>query len=287
MFYGLLLLLCSGCARKEKLLLGGTGCSQIMIMDKESGRIEWSYPLPVEVECSDVEMTSGGNILYAGRLHARLVTRDRQPVWTFEAREREAVYTATQLKSGNYMLAIAGFPARIVELDREGQVVSEVQISLPAVDETQQFRQILKTPEGTYLIPFLDKHKVLELAEDGRRVLRSYFCGGTPYSVKLLDSGNWLISTGAGRSVVEVDPATRTVVRKTDSGSMTFGTLLYAGESQRLKTGNTLIANWNGNAGDSNSDPAVLEVDTAGRVVWRMPYNPAITHISTLHSFFE
>ncbi|MDR3262592.1 MAG: hypothetical protein LBT78_12285 [Tannerella sp.] len=283
--YLTLLLVCCSCAKKEKLLIGGAGWPQIAIIDKASGTIEWSHPLAPEEECNDVEATSRGEILYAGKQSAKLITRKHQPVWSYEAKEGEAIYTATILESGNYMLAIAGLPARIVELDKKGVPVKEVSFHAATPDIDRQFRHILKTPQNTYLVPLMDKHKVSELNDEGR-VLKSILCGGNPFSVQLTEDGKWLVSCGDAHSFVEIDPEARKIVKTVESGDLNYGALLCVSELIRYRNGNTLIANWNGHSEDT-SQPLLLELDSTNRVVWRLAYNPEITNISTVYSFFE
>jgi hypothetical protein len=283
--YALLLLFGCSCAKREKLLIGGAGWPQIAIIDKASGKMEWQHPLAPEEECNDVEITPQGEILYAGKQTARLITRDHREVWTYAVQSPEAVYTATRLPSGNYMLCIAGWPARIVEVDRTGTVQKEASLHIPSRSVEGQFRQIFKTPDSTYLIPLYEKHKVSEVSEDGTKVLRSFYCGGLPYSVKLADNGNWIVSTGAGRSIVEFAPQLKTIVRTIETKGLSYGAVVYAGEAIRYRNGNTLVANWNGESADK-SQPCLFEVDSTNRVVWRL-YHPEISNISTVYSFFE
>ncbi|MDR3267691.1 MAG: hypothetical protein LBT83_01305 [Tannerella sp.] len=283
--YLTLLLVCCSCAKKEKLLIGGAGWQQIAIVDKASGTIEWSHPLAPEEECNDVEMTPRGEILYAGKQAAKLITRKHETVWSYEAGESEAIYTATRLESGNYLLAIAGYPARIVELDTQGEPVKEVTFHAAAMDRSRQFRHILKTPENTYVVPLMDKHKVSELDENGH-TLRTTYCGGSPFSVKLIDDGNWLVSGGDARFLAEVNPRTRSILKTVTSENLNWSSLLCVGELIRYKNGNTLIANWNGNSEDK-SQPHLLEIDADGQVVWRLPFHPEIIRVSTVYSFFK
>lgn len=81
--------------------------NQVAILDKKTGEIEWSHPLNKGEDCNDVEITREGNILYAYTSGARMITRDQQTVWDFKAKKGEELFTATQLSSGHYMLAIA------------------------------------------------------------------------------------------------------------------------------------------------------------------------------------
>ncbi|MDR2626871.1 MAG: hypothetical protein LBC40_02420, partial [Dysgonamonadaceae bacterium] len=258
--YLAILLLCGSCVKKEKLLIGGSGWQQIAIIDKSSGKIEWSHPLSEENECTDLEVTPRGEILYAYKQGAQLISRDHRVIWEYKAGDGEALFTATRLESGNYMVALCGVPARIVELDKNGTPVKEIKFNMAMADIHRQFRQILKTPQNTYLIPFMGRSKVSEIDENGR-VVKSVLCGGTPFSVKLLDNGHWLVSCGAGRSFVEIDPETRQIVKTVETANLNWGSLLFVAELIRYKNGNTLIANWNGLSEDK-SQPLLFEIDS-------------------------
>ncbi|MDR2041237.1 MAG: hypothetical protein LBP98_02835 [Tannerella sp.] len=285
LIYLTLLLVCSACVKREKLLIGGPGWPQIAVVDKASGKMEWTHPLTPEEECNDVEMTPRGEILYAYKGGARLVTRNHEVVWDYRAGEAEAVYTATRLASGNYLLAIAGFPMRMVELDRKGEPVGEVTFRALTKDLTRQFRHILKTPQNTYLIPLMDKYKIAELDENGN-ALKSIYAGCEAVAIVLTEEGNWLVSGGASRSIIEIQPESRDVVQTIETKDLSYGSLLYAGELIRYKNGNTLIANWDGQSSEK-TQPVLLEIDPNHKVVWRLPYTPEISNISTVYSFFE
>jgi hypothetical protein len=280
-----MLLVCCSCTKKEKLLIGGVGWQQIAIVDKASGEVEWSHPLEADEECNDVELTPRGEILYAGKKDAKLITRKHETVWSYEVGASEAVYTAACIESGHYLLAIAGFPARLVELDKTGEVIREVTFHAASRELERQFRQILKTPQNTYLVPLIDKHKISEIGEDGRTV-RTVYCGGNPVAIKVTQEGNWLISGGESRFIAEINPDTKEVLRNVVSGDLNWSAFLYVGELIRYENGNTLVANWNG-GGEDKSQPQILEIDGNNQVVWRLPYHPDIAHVSSVYSFFE
>ena len=279
------LLFCCSCAKKEKLLIGGSGWQHIAIVDKKSGKIEWKHDLAPGAECNKVEMTPNGHILYAYKQGARLIDRNHQVIWDYKVNEGEEIHFASHLESGDYLLAICGHPARIVELDKDGNPGRELSFHTAIPELHNQFRQILKTPQNTYLIPFMGKHKISELDENGR-FLRSILCGGTPFSVKLIDEGNWLVSCGDGRYLVEIDAETRETLKKIETTSLNWGALLFVAEAIRYTNGNTLIANWNGHSNDK-SQPRLLEINPSNQIVWRLPFNPEINSITTVYSFFE
>ena len=285
LIYLVLILFCCSCSKKEKLIIGGFDWQKIAIIDKASGEIEWTHDLSPEEICCDVEVTPKKEILYAYKGGAKLITRNHDIIWDYKTQENEELYTATRLESGNFLLGICGIPARIVELDKNGEFLKEVTFNTGTSDISQQFRHILKTPQDTYLVPLTSKRKISEISEDGR-YLKSAFCGSRPYAVKLGENGQWVVSCGEGKYFLEIDPETKKEVRKVETSSLNWGTLLVVSELERYKNGNTLIANWNPDKAD-RSQPLLLEIDLENKIVWRLSNNPQIVSISTVYSFFE
>ena len=279
------LVLCCSCVKKEKLLIGGSGWQQIAIIDKKSGKIEWKHELAHGEECNKVEMTPKGYILYAYKQGARLIDRKHQVIWDYKVNEGEELHFASQLETGDYLLAICGHPARIVELDKDGNPSKELSFNTAIPEVNSQFRQIQKTPQNTYLIPFMGKFKISEMNENGK-ILKTVMCGGTPFSVKLIDEGNWLVSGGDGGFFVEINARTRQTIKKIETSSLNWSSLLFVAEVIRYQNGNTLITNWNGHS-DDKSQPLLLEINPSNQIVWRLRFNPEISYITTVFSFFD
>lgn len=276
---------CSCNTSREKLLVSGCGWKQVAILDKESGQIEWSHPLNKGEDCNDVEITKEGHVLYAYTAGARLIDRNHHTLWDFKAQKGEELFTATHLPSGNYMLAICGTPSRIVELDANGKLIGELQFDTSITGVHDQFRQIVKTPSGTYLIPLMGKGEVVEMNREKEIVNRAE-CGGNPFAIQILGNGNWLVSCGDAHNFVEIDPASKQIVRKVGSDDLQNISLLFVAELVRYKNGNTLISNWNGHSKDK-SQPLLVEITPDNEVVWTLPANPEIVNISAVYSFKE
>lgn len=271
--------------KQEKLLVSGCGWKQVSILDKASGKIEWTHPLQSGEDCNDVELTTEGNILYAYTTGARLINRQQEILWDFKADEKEELYTATQLTDGKYLLALCGNPSRIIELSADGKPIYELTFDTSIADVHSQFRQIVKTPENTYLIPLMGRGEVIEMSRQGE-VLKRIPCGGTPFSVQILTNGNWLVSCGDGHKLEELNPRTGQSDRTVQSGQLEGDPLLFVAEAIRYPNGNTLISNWNGHTNDK-TQPLLLEIDSLNETVWELPHNPEIVNISTVYSFFE
>lgn len=268
--------------KHEKLLIAGCGWKSVAVVDKQTGNVEWEHVLGEGEDCNDVELTREKNILYAYTSGARLITPSQQIVWDYKVKAKEEeLFTATQLPDGGYLLAICGHPARIVELDKEGNLLKEVRFETGIEQVHNQFRQLEKTPRGTYLVPLFATGQLIEIDANGK-TLKQLQIGGTLFSVKQLKSNRLLVACGDGHKWVEVDTRTWQVVRSVASDDIQGASLLFVAELYRYRNGRTLICNWNGHSKDK-SQPKLIEVDRKNRVKWKLIDNGVIKNISAVY----
>lgn len=278
---GLLVILSCSCTVSEKLLIGGCGWDKVAIVDKKSNAIEWTHQLQKGDDCNDVEITKVGNVLYAYKGGARLITRNQDVIWDFKVEKGQELYTATELPSGEYLLAVCAIPSRIITLNSKGEKIKEQNFDSGISNVHGQFRQILPTRENTYLIPLMGKGEVIELTQTGG-VIRRVTLGGNPFSVKLLPNGNWLVACGDAHKLVIVDAEKQTIAAE----DVSKATLLFVAESHNYPNGNMLISNWNGHSKDKDQ-PKLIELDSKNQVVWNLAPNDEITNISAVYSFMK
>ena len=277
------LLMLNSCHVSEKLLVGGCGWDKVAIVDKQSQSIEWIHQLNKGDDCNDVEITKNGNVLYAYKGGARLVTRSQEVIWDFKVKKGEELYTATELPSGEYLLGICALPSRLVTLNAKGIQTKEQNFDSGITNVHGQFRQIYPTANNTYLIPLMGKGEVIELRQTGE-VLRRIEVGGNPFSVKVLENGRWLVACGDAHKYVVVDPGKQTVIKTISANEVADAALLFVAEPHCYKNGNVLLANWNGHSKDK-TQPKLMEIDPKNRVVWKLVPIEVIANISAVHSF--
>lgn len=265
----------------EKMLIAGCGWNKIAVIDKQTGQIDWEHLLGKGEDCNDVELTNRKNILYAYTLGARLISPDQQIIWDYKTGENEELFTATQLPGEGYLLAICGHPARIVELDKKGTPIHEISFKTGIENVHNQFRQILKTRRHTYLIPLFETGELIEIDQTGK-LLNRVSVGGTPFSVKQLKKGNYLVACGDGHNWVEVDPASWQMVRSVSSDDINGLSLLFVAELCRYKDGTTLVSNWNGHSVDK-SQPKLAEVNKENQVIWRLKDTGEVRNVSSVY----
>ena len=280
----ILCLCCSSC-KKEKIAIAGSGWQEVAIVDKKTGIIEWRHALDNDDECNDIEVTPDGNVLYAYSKGARLITRNHKIIWDYKAKENEEIHSASQLSDGGFMIAVCGDPARIVELDNNGIQTKEVLVHTLSFNTHWQFRQVTKTKNGLYLIPLIEKRKVIQISSDGRNN-GSIFTRTDLFSVKELKNNNILISCGNDGKFMEINPAITRIDSAIVTSTIQGGSLLYVAEIIPFENGNKLVANSNMYSMDK-SQPLLIEIDGNNEIIWSLPFNKEIKNITAIYSFFE
>ena len=278
----ILCICCSSC-KKEKLPIAGNGWQEIAIVDKKSGTIEWRHALDKDDECNDIEVMPDGNVLYAYSKGAKLISRKYETIWDYKAKDNEEIHSVTRLDNGGFMIAVCGEPARIVELDKDGKQTKELPFHTVTFDTNKQFRHVAQMSDGTYVIPLMEKRKIMLLSPEGQNK-GSLFIGSELTSVKALDNGKALVSCSNG-SFLELNPSLR-IDSAIITSSIKGGSLLYVAEIIPYENGNKLIANSNMYSNDK-SQSLLIEIDKNNEIVWKLNFNKEIKNITSVYSFFE
>lgn len=281
-----LLLTCMGvltlfsCQNKsEKLLLGGSGWNQIVIVDKETKNIEWEYPIQKGWECNSVAATADGNILFAYSKGAKLISRDKKEIWDIKAPEGCEMQTARVLPDGNFLLAWCGAPATILEVNAKGEVISKTEYETGISHPHSQFRQVSKNKKGNYMMPLFETSEVLEIAPSGS-LLQSVKVPGNPFCVAPLNNGNWLVACGDAHCLIELNYETGEVVRKIAQKDIEGAPLSFVAQLLPTAKGTTYICNWQGHGGETS--PQLIEIDSKGKMIWNLNDNAAFGMISAI-----
>lgn len=281
--HALVLMLCSFSSQvsaQEHLLVAGSGWNKVAIIDKVTAEIKWEFPLEKGMECNCARQDDKGNILFAYKKGARLITKDKSTIWNFAAGTNEEVQSVTPQKNGNYFIAICGLPPRFVTLNYKGEIVKEQKFDLQIERPHGQFRQVTPLSNGNIIIPVLGKGKVIEINKKGK-ILREVKVGGNPFSVNILPDKNWLVSCGDAHKYVLVDPNKGEIVKTLTSEDLDNHDLNFVAEIEVLENGNYWVANWNGHAKDK-TQPKILEINKDNKVVWSLPHNDQIKNISSV-----
>lgn len=257
-------------AAQDKLLVAGSGNPHILLVDKQTGNVEWKHALEKGEECNTVALTRKGEVLYSYKRGAKLVTWDHRVVWDYPVPDQTELQSATLLRNGGVLLGICGNPARFVELDKNGKEVNEVLLDLEVEKPHNQFRQVFQLRNKNYLIPVMARQKVLEVTRKGK-VVAEHQIEGKAFSSLELKDGNLLLPCGDGHYYMVIDRRTGEELKRTNANDIPGVALLFVGQILQLKNQNLLICNWYGHTKDVTVDePQLIEIDKEGKVVWSL-----------------
>jgi hypothetical protein len=253
----------------HRLLSGFSDRGRLTLLTKD-GQIEWQYDVStIGPEANDAWLLPSGNVVFAHVNGARELTPTKQVVWNYSAPAGSEVQSCQPLSNGNYLLGEAhnGGMGLLREVDATGAVRATITVNAPsALSAHNQFREVRKTPQGTYLVTYLAPNVAEEFDASGK-LLRTFPCGS--FVAVRLPEGNTLVSCGDAHRVIEVDPQNNVVWQITET-EIPGNRLDFAAGLQRLANGNTVICNWPGHAGAATPPPQAFEVTPDKKVVWEL-----------------
>jgi hypothetical protein len=128
------------------------------------GKVAWSYAVGADDELDDCTMLSSGNIVFARRWGASIVTPDKKIVWNYDAPPGTEIHTAYPIDRDRILVMQNGDPAMLVVINiLTGS--TEQQVALRTKDAKNvhsQFRHIRMTANGRYLAAHMDMDRVVE-----------------------------------------------------------------------------------------------------------------------------
>lgn len=145
-----------------------------------------------------------------------------------------------------------------------------------------QFRQVFPLGDGSYIVPLLSAGQLIKLESDGSVSDSIRLDGVVPFSVKRLNSGNYLVSGGDGHCFVEVTPDGTEVERigQHDLPGLVLG---YVAQIDPTPEGGLMICNWLGHGADE-TQPHLIELDRDGKVVWTLA-DPSVGKVSAVYQY--
>ncbi len=255
--------------------ISGDGPVAIVAAD---GHIEWQHH--VAGEANDAWALPNGHVVFAHTSGATELDANQQVIWNYQAPADSEVQGCQPLAGGGFLIGEAhgGGMSFVRELDATGKVAKSVAVNAGTnLSPHEQFREVRKTPQGTYLVTYLGLGHAREVDATGK-LLREFPCGSF-VAVRLPD-GNTLISCGDDHRVIEVDPQNN-VVWQVGQMEIPGNQLGFAAGVQRLRNGNTVICNWSGHGGVPADQPQCFELTRDKHVVWALK-SPELGKISNL-----
>lgn len=270
-------------AAKNKILVAGSGNTNILLIDKETGNIDWSHPLEKGEECNSVALTPDGNVIYSYSKGAKIVNFNHDVIWNFNVSDKQELQSVSVLKRGGFLLGICGTPSQLLEVDSKGKVTNKIEFDLNIEHPHAQFRQIRQSKNNNYLVPVMSSKKLIELNAQGQTISEFNLPGG-PFSSFELKNGNLFIPCGDAHCLVEVDRITGKEVKRISSDDLAKVSLYFVAEISQLKNGNLMVSNWTGHSKEAtNNAPQLFEIDAKNNIVWSLSNQSKVGMISAFY----
>jgi hypothetical protein len=255
--------------------LNGFSDRGMLAIVKPDGTHEWDYSI-TQSEANDAWLLPNGDVVLAFVAGAREVTPAKETVWEYMAPSGAEVHSVQPLPGGLFLVgeSHADGTSYLYEMDRTTTISHTVKVTLGG-DAHSQFREVRKTPQGTYITSQLGG-QAREFDANGT-LLNTFPCGSF-VGIRLPD-GNTLISCGDDHRLIEVDPQ-NAIVWQVGQNDISGNTLFFVAGLQRLPNGNTVVCNWPGHAGGS-TQPQVFEITRDKTVVWQVN-DPSLGWISNI-----
>ncbi|MGK0156380.1 MAG: outer membrane protein assembly factor BamB [Neolewinella sp.] len=268
----------------HRVLTQGNG--KLVILDRQN-EIEWQMPWG---GIHDLHVLPSGNIMVQQGA-AKVVEIDRetkQVVWQYDSRSQNGnngkpveVHAFQPLANGRLMIAESG-PARIIEVDRNGTLLSETKLKVDRPHPHTDTRLVRKITNDRYLVCHEGDGFVREYEQDTGRIVWEYDVpmferdangghgpeafGDKCFCALRLGNGNTLIATGNGHSVMEVTSA-GDVAWQVTQDELEGIRLAWVTTLEVLANGNIVIGNCHAGPGQ----PLLVEVERdTKKVVWQL-----------------
>jgi hypothetical protein len=254
-----------------------SGCnSQSVAIVAADGHVEWEYPIADET--GDSWLLPNGNVIFSFSKGVREVTPAKATVWEYLAPSGAESHSCQPLPNDLFLVgeAHSDGTSYLYEMGRDQKISKTIPIKTTGAAH-DIFRQVRKTPAGTYLVTLQRTGGQAQEYDSSGKLLRSFPCGR--YVGIRLPDDNTLIACGDDHRIIEVDPSDK-IVWEVQENDIPDNKLLFVAGLQRLPNGNTVIANWSGHVG-SVAQPQLFELTRDKKVVWQVK-DPKLNLISSV-----
>lgn len=272
----------ANCQGQHSLITQGN--NKLAIVDK-NGDIEWEMKWG---GIHDIHMLESGNILTRkGRTQVVEIDRKSEEiVWSYDSAtsngnqgKKVEVHAFQSLEGGNVMIAESG-PARIIEVDRAGNLQKEIKLKVNNPHPHTDTRLARKLANGNYLVchegdgtlreydhqsNVVWEYEVPMFDRESKQGHGPESFGNKLFGAVRLPNGNTLIATGNGHSVIEVTPQKK-IVWHLEQKDLPGITLAWVTTLEVLPNGNYVI----GNCHAGPDQPLLVEIEPkTKKVIWQ------------------
>lgn len=268
----------------HSVLLQGNGR---LVVLAEDGSIAWERPWGGIHDCH--VLPNGNFMVLEGRAGvAEIDRKTKEVVWRYDAGKQGGnegkpieVHACQPLPNGHVMIAETT-SQRIIEVDRDGNIVKSIPLKVDHPHPHTDTRLVRKIANGNYLACHEGDGTIREYDGDSGEVVWEYEVpmfgrqpkgghgpeafGNKAFAAVRLPSGNTLIATGNGHSVLEVTPE-KQIVWKLTQNELPNITLAWVTTLEVLPNGHYMI----GNCHAGPNQPLLIELDPKTKqVVWTL-----------------
>lgn len=277
-------LVASVASADHSVVLQGNGKLVILAAD---GSSQWEMPWK---GIHDIHVLPSGNLMVqqGGAKVVEIDAKTKQIVWQYDSSKQNGnegkkveVHSFQPLENGHVMIAETT-ALRIIEVDRDGNVQKSIKMKVNNPHPHTDTRLVRKLASGNYLACHEGDGVIREYDGTSGDVVWEYEVpmfgreaapghgpeafGNKAFAAVRLPSGNTLITTGNGHSVIEVTPS-KEVVWKFEQKDLPNITLAWVTTLEVLENGNYVIGNCH--AGPGN--PLLIEINPKSKqVVWTL-----------------
>ncbi|EMI45071.1 hypothetical protein [Rhodopirellula sp. SWK7] len=266
-----------GADESDVVTHGFLACGKTTYIVDESGTKTWSYPHSTRdgyvLDSGEIVLTLSKSKKHPGGAVVAIATDGTETVlWKGSQAE---VNSAHPTDSGTLVITEAGNNPRLVEIDRDGNVLVEFSLQCQKPNFHMQTRMARKLSDGTYLVPHLLNFAVHQydaagnvlnkidttVPGDTERKIHSW-----PFTAIRHHDGHTLVCCTNGNRVVDFDENGEIAWQLTNE-DLPGPWLQDPCGSQLLPNGNIVITSYAGGRADVDA-PKLIEINKAKEVVW-------------------
>lgn len=271
-------------APTERLVIGAEAKKGLAVVDPADGnKVLFHHPI---AQVHDLHLLENNHFLTQdGWTRIVEISPSGETVWTYDATKQnrddsgpKVEIHAYQPLSGDRLMVAESGASRLIEIDRDGVLLKQFPLAVSASNAHSDTRLVRKLDNGHYLVAHEADQVVKEYDDDGKVVWEFAIplfgkepkkghgpeaFGGKVFSAFRMESGNTLIATGNGHSVLEVTPE-KEIVWKVEQNDLDGIVLAWVTNVEERPGGTILIGNCH--AGPDN--PQIIEITREKEVVW-------------------
>lgn len=252
-------------------------CGQETYIMEPDGEASWTYPASTR----DGYVLEDGTIILTlskSKRNGGAVVRispDGQETTIWNGTQSE-VNSAQPTAEGTFVITEAGDKPRLLEVDGNGEVLSEFPLACQKKNHHMQTRMARKLSDGTYLAPHLFDFAVFHYSSDGKVLGKldttapndpNHKTHTWPFTAIRHGDGRTLVCCTHGNRVVDFDAEGKIVWTLTNE-DLPGNWLQDPCGAQVLANGNIVITSYAAGRADRHA-PKLFEVTPEKKVVWK------------------